>query len=278
MATLRRPIRALLAALAILAVVLPATPQTGEHRFLGPDLEVLPLTDDEIVEFLQTAEVVERQRISIGINSIERVVLERDGIRLRAGFREVDLTRKRVRIGGIFYLEFRDSYLFEPAAYRLSLALGIPSVPPAVVRKIRGADGSLQIWVEDTFEDTNQAHPDDSMAWVHQLWNMYFFDSLIYNVDRNPGNILVDHRYRRWMIDHGRAFQRKSNPFELERVGHVGRDVWERFQALQRSEYEEIFGGLLKASQIGSFMNRRDKLIEHINTLIAERTEGAVLF
>ncbi len=278
MAVPRRPIRTLLAALAVLAVVLPATPQTGEHRFLGADLEVLPLTDDEIVEFLQTAEIVERQRISIGINGIERVVLERDGIRLRAGFREVDLTKEKARIGGIFYLEFRDSYLFEPAAYRLSLALGIPNVPPAVVRKIRGADGSLQIWVEDTFEDTNQAHPDDSMAWVHQLWNMYFFDSLIYNVDRNPGNILVDHRYRRWMIDHGRAFQRKSNPFELERVGHVGRDVWERFQALQRSEYEEIFGGLLKAPQIRSFMNRRDKLIEHINTLIAERTEGAVLF
>ena len=33
-----------------------------------------------------------------------------------------------------------------------------------------------------------------------------------------------------------------------------------------------------QAPQIRSFMNRRDKLIEHINTLIAERTEGAVLF
>ncbi|MCH7825868.1 MAG: hypothetical protein IH849_13795 [Acidobacteria bacterium] len=274
----RRPVRALLAALAVLAVVLPATPQTREHRFLGPDLGVVPLTDDEIVEFLQTAEVVERERIRVGINGIDRLVLEKDGIRLRAGFREVDTRKARARVGGASYFEFRDSYLFEPAAYRLSLALGIPNVPPAVLRRIRGVAGSLQIWVEDIFEDPNQAHPDNSMAWVHQLWNMTFFDSLIYNVDRNPGNILVDHRYRLWMIDHTRAFQQQSNPFELERVGHVGRDVWERFQALERSDYDEIFGGLLKASQIGSFMNRRDKLIEHINTLIAERTEGAVLF
>ena len=67
------------------------------------------------------------------------------------------------------------------------------------------------------------------MAWARQLWNMYFFDALIYNVDRNSGNILVDQGYRLWMIDHTRAFQQKAAPFKLDRVEHVGRDVWGAF-------------------------------------------------
>ena len=274
----RAQIRALLAALAMLAVVLPAAPQSAEHRFLGPDNEALPLSDAEIVEFLRTAEIVERERISIGINGIDRVTLEQDGVRMRGGFREVDMRQDSARVGGMSYHEFRDSYFFEPAAYKLSVALGIPNVPPAVLRRVQRTRGSLQLWVEDTFEDTSDAQPDSPMAWARQLWNMTFFDSLIYNVDRNPGNILVDHQYRLWMIDHTRAFQQKSDPFELERVGHIGRDVWERFQVLQRSDYEEIFSGLLEAGQIGFFMDRRDALIEHINTLITERGEGAVLF
>ena len=87
MVTLRRPLQTLLAALAVLAVALPAAPQTAEHRFLGPDREVLPLTDDEILEFLRSGEIVEGEKISIGINGIDRLVLEKDGIRLRAGFR-----------------------------------------------------------------------------------------------------------------------------------------------------------------------------------------------
>ena len=47
--------------------------QETEHRWLGPDLEVLPLTDDEVLEFLRTASVVEQESISIGINGIERL-------------------------------------------------------------------------------------------------------------------------------------------------------------------------------------------------------------
>ena len=32
-----------------------ASPQAAEHRWVGPDLEVVPLTDDEILEFLRSA-------------------------------------------------------------------------------------------------------------------------------------------------------------------------------------------------------------------------------
>ena len=276
MALPRRPIRTLLAALAVLAVITPAAPQALEHRFLGPDAEVLPLTDDEILEFLRSAKQIERETISIGINGIDRLVLEKDGIRLRAGFREVDTREENGRVGGVTYHEFRDSYLFECAAYRLSRALGITNVPPAVLRRFGRVDGSLQLWVEDTFEDASKVEP--SMARLPLVWTMTFFDALIYNVDRNPGNYLIDHRDQLWMIDHTRAFQQKSGPYRLETVEKVPSEVWERLQALQRSDFDEIFSGLLEASQIRFFMDRREKLIEYVNKLIAERPEGTVLF
>ena len=74
-------------------------PQANEHQWLGPDLEPIPLSEDEILEFLRTAEIIERKRIKIGINGIDRLTLEKDGIRMHAGFRQVDVRLKNRRVG-----------------------------------------------------------------------------------------------------------------------------------------------------------------------------------
>ena len=255
-----------------------ASPQAAEHRWVGPDLEVVPLTDDEILEFLRSAEIVERETINIGINGIDRLTLEQDGIRLRAGFRQVDRRERDQRVGDEFYLVFRDSYFFEPAAYQLARLLGIPSVPPAVLRRINGVDGSVQVWVEELFDKDDDTRSPDALGWARQLWTMKFFDALIYNVDRNPGNLKVDHHYHLWMIDHTRAFQRKSSPFQPQYANHVSAEVWERLQSLQREDFEAAFSGLLETAEIKFFMDRRAAIIEHINALILERSRDAVIF
>lgn len=257
----------------------PATlPQASESRWVGPDLKPIPLGEDELLEFLRTAEIVEREKIKIGINGIDRLTLEKDGVRLRAGFREVDVRLKNKRVGAMRYLLFRDSFIFECAAYELARLLGIPNVPPAVPRRIDRVDGSVQLWVEDLFEDYGDRRSPDALGWVHQIWTMKFFDALIYNVDRNPGNLIVDHQYRLWLIDHTRAFQRKSSPFQVEYANHVGRDVWERLQTLEREDFDQVFSGLLESTEVSFFMDRRDKLVTHIKALIAERGEAGVLF
>ena len=80
------------------------------------------------------------------------------------------------------------------------------------------------------------------------------------------------------MIDHTRAFQSKATPFRIERVNNVRRDLWERLRALQRADFEDAFSGFLEPAQVGFFMDRRDRLIEHIHALIDERGEEAVVF
>lgn len=252
--------------------------QASGHQYLGPDLEPIPLSEDEILEFLRTADIVERVTIKIGVNGIDRLTLKQDSIRLHAGFREVDVRLRNRRVGATQYLLFRDSFVFECAAYELARLLGIPNIPPTVLRRIDGVDGSVQVWVEDLFEDVVNVRPPDALGWARQLWTMKFFDALIYNVDRNSGNLIIDHQYRLWMIDHTRAFQRKSSPFQVESTDHVSRDVWERLQTLERDDFEQAFSGLLESAEVSFFMDRREQLIAHIKALIAERSEAAVLF
>jgi hypothetical protein len=280
LSTIAPPTAAGNAAVPAMSMPAPAAAQqeTEAHRWLGPDLEPLPLTDDEIAEFLRTAQIVERTRIDIGINGIDRLTLEQGDIRLRAGFRRVDRREEDTRVGDINYLLFRDSYIFECAAYELARLLGIDSIPPTVRRSVDDVDGSVQLWLEGLVEDNNAVRPPNASAWSQQLSMMKFFDALIYNVDRNPGNLQIDQRYRLWLIDHTRAFQRKSAPFQIENVSRVDRRVWERLNSLQPEDFERVLGGLLESAEIKFFLDRREAVIAHINGLLAERPESAVLF
>ena len=66
------------------------SPRQLESPWLRPDGDPLPFkTDEEILEFLSTAEVVSMKRIGEGINQTKKVLLEKDGLRMNAAFRDV---------------------------------------------------------------------------------------------------------------------------------------------------------------------------------------------
>jgi len=80
-----------------------AAAQSGEHTrvWLGPDGNALPFkTDDEVLEFLRTAKVVSMQNIPVGVTRPRQAVLEKDGIRSRAIFRDVDSEMESFQVGG----------------------------------------------------------------------------------------------------------------------------------------------------------------------------------
>ena len=138
------------------------------------------------MEYMRTAEVLNERPIGIGINRSVKVTLEQDGVRSNAIFREVDVRRNVTSIDDVHYQLFADSYLFECAAYELATMIDLPRVPPAVLRTIGDRGGSLQIWLEDTLDEESDAfQPPIPREWVGQLWDMYFFDNLLYNIDRN---------------------------------------------------------------------------------------------
>ncbi|MCG6925327.1 MAG: hypothetical protein LJF30_08460 [Acidobacteria bacterium] len=243
------------------------------------DVEGQPLpfqSDAEILEFLRTAEVKERKRTDTGVAGAEKLLLEKDGTRAHACFRVVDIEKNNVTYGR-FYFDFRDSYRHECAAYELARWLGLDFVPPTVLRRVDGKDGSVQIWLENAL-GSQGFEPPDVRAWTSQVWDKDLFDNLILNVDRNLGNVLRDEQYKLWLIDHTRAFQPERELPNPEALARVRRQIWDRLLETTKEDLKELLGDYLDGKQLTSLAKRREALIKHVRGLIAERGEDAVLY
>ena len=86
-------------------------PASAGRVWLGPDGDPLPFkSDEEVMEFMRTAKVVSMREIGEGITRPEVVILEKEGIQMRAQFQS--------------HFGSRDTYLFNIAAYKLGVMLG----------------------------------------------------------------------------------------------------------------------------------------------------------
>jgi hypothetical protein len=259
--------------------------ETETVEWKGPDENVLPFKSyEEIEEFLQTAEVVEMEEIPSGITLPKKITLEKDGIKMHAVFRYKDFSKRRWESGQGLRMNFRDSYLFECAAYELGKILGINNIPPVVLREIDGEEGTVQAWVENAMTEEKRLKekidPPNRIRWLYQTQVMRVFDSLIYNDDRNLGNYLWDQDWRLWIIDFTRAFQSVPELKDPEKVLYCERALWEKIQNLKEEEVREKVEtpGYLTEAQVRTLMKRKEKLIEYIEELIEEKGQGAVLY
>ncbi len=235
-------------------------------------------TDEEILDFLRTARVVSETPIGVGINESKKLLLEKDGVEINAIFRDVEIERRHAKMGERVHQIFRDSYRYEGAAYELSRLLGLNNVPPVARRTIRRRRGSVQIWLSPTLDETDEDfRAPNASEWAKQLWSMYVFDNLVFNIDRNAGNILVDSRYKLWMIDHTRAFQIESELLN-DWVTRVERRLWDVLVSLTDEEIRTAMKPHLKSSEIRSLLERRAKLVEHVRKLVDERGENIVFY
>jgi len=264
--------------LAIAVLVAVATGVRAQSTWRDIDGEPLPFDETELIDFLAHAEVVDERPIGTGINQSVRLTLSRDGVTAHAIFREAEVRKRGATIEGVTYPFFADSYKFECAAYALARLLDIPNVPPVTLRRVGRRDGSAQIWLEDALdEDSDGFKPPRPRQWVQQIWDMVLFDNLIYNIDRNSGNVLVDTDYRLWMIDHTRAFQFKHELLD-DRVARVRRSSWENLLKLDEDTLRDAVRGYLTPMEIGSIRERRERLIALIEGLVAARGESAVFY
>ena len=130
----------------------PSAVEIEDGRFtavyVGETRQLYPPTDDDILEFLRTADVVSIEDVGSGTTGARRVGLEKDGARARGIFHVIDLTRERAHIGERFHAIFRDSWRGQVAAYWTARELGLTNVPPTVQRTIGSEQGSLQLWLE----------------------------------------------------------------------------------------------------------------------------------
>ena len=252
--------------------------------WISPSGDPLPFTTNtELEEFLRTAEVVKMEEIPIGVTDPRMVWLKKDGIEAKACFRDVDISqRKAVLPNKGIRKNWRDCCLFECAAYQLAKLLGLNNIPPVVMRNIKGEDGTLQIWVENATMETDRVkqsvYPPNLWRYQMQWQVMRVFDALIYNDDRNAGNILYDSDWNLWMIDHTRSFSRISDLPEPSQIKHCERNLWERLCHLNEEEVEKTIGEYIQSVELKALFKRREKLIAYIEDQIEERGEKQVLF
>lgn len=274
--------RALLQATILVLILLGTSGASAADlgsTFLAPDGAPLPFQNEaEVLDFLRTAEVIDQKPIGKGINGFRKLLLQKDGVRAHAVFRDADRTKRDTFLEGRPYPVFRDSYLFEPAAYELAKLLGVHNIPPAVLRDLGGRRGSLQLWIENVRDTEEEGFdPPSIAAWVAQLRDMILFDNLIFNTDRNSGNQLTTEDYRLMMIDHTRAFQPVADLVSPERLTHVNRQTWELFCDLTDQEIAETLRPFLKPNEISMLQIRRRLVLEHIEELIEVRGEDVVI-
>ncbi len=262
----------------------PRSDAAGGVRWKDPDGKPLPFRSDaELLVFLRTADVKSEKHLSGGVTFPTKLLLEKDGVQADAIFRDVNEQSSTPTFGaGRDGMYFRDSYVYEPAAYKLSLMLGLDNVPPATLRKLNHKSGSVQIWVENAMTDKAMKQqglqPPDLQRWNKQLQMANVFDALIYNTDRNSGNLIITPDWKIWLIDHTRAFRRNPNLQRPDSINQCERHMYEKMKGLDEAAARAVLKEDLSDYELDALFKRRALIVERLDKLIAERGEDKVLY
>ena len=228
--------------------------------------------------FLRTAEVVAREVLAVGITRPERVELEQDGVRRSANFKRMELSIPgQIRVGRETQPGMKDSWKFELAAYELDKLLGLDLVPVTVVRTIDDREGALIDWIDDVLPEYGASPAGfDLASWENIVATVWLFDYLAYNVDRSPVNVLVTPGFGVKLIDHSRAFQLFLVP--MRPLSRFPRRAIERLRRSPDDEIRERFATYLSDAEIAALLERKRRVLERVDTLLASRQESEVLF
>jgi hypothetical protein len=246
---------------------------TAHHRAEQPDSLTAPFSSRQAVEaYLRTAKVVEEKRTPEGITDPLRLTLYDGRVRHDADFKDID-----VRKMGITKLEFgaeydfKDSWKFEVAAYELDKLLSLNMVPVTVERTHKGKRGSLQFWVEGELERDRlkrNEKPPIAWKWNFQMYKVWIFDKLIFNIDRNVGNLLVTPDWKCVMIDHSRCFKCLGDVKGIKDLQIFSRSLMKALKELDEDTVKEKCSEWLTPPEISLMMQRRDQIVKHYEKLL----------
>ena len=250
---------------------------------VGVDAATAELTRAEKEQFLRQANIIRLRGLAEGITNSQRATLSDGRLTHDAHVQTVDIMKTLHTSAQGTELNFRDTYQYNLAASKLDQLLGLHMVPVTVERKVQGKAASLTWWVDDTLMTEKQRtlrkiEVPDVSRWNDQMYAVRIFDQLIYNTDRNLGNLVIDKKWNLWMIDHTRGFRahkRLKTPADVARI-RCDRGLFARLQQLDEPTLAKELGRYLGRNSIRSLLTRRDEIVEIINSQVAERGEDAV--
>jgi hypothetical protein len=237
-----------------------------------------PLTPEQQEQFLKTAKVVRARGAGKGVTGTLRATLTDGVITHDASIQTVDISMTEFRSNRGTELNFVDSWRYNVAAYRLDRLLEINMTPPSVERRFQNKDAAFTWWVDDVLMDEKarldkKIQPQSPGIWVETMQMVRVFDQLIYNVDRNMGNLLITTDWHVWAIDHTRAFRLHKTLAKPEHVARCDRGVFERLKHLDKEMLERELGEYLTGWERDAVLARRDEIVK-----IIEKAGEAGLF
>jgi hypothetical protein len=227
------------------------------------------LTLAEREEFLKKAKIIRRRGVNKGVTGTVRATLTDGIITHDASIQTINEYRQRFESNRGTEFNFTDSWRYNVAAYRLDRLLDLGMIPPSVERYFEGKKASYTWWVDDVLMDEGarlkgKIDAPDPQRWNEQMWHVRLFDQLIYNTDRNLGNLLIDEDWAVWMIDHSRAFRLLSEPKSPANISKVDRRVFERLKALDRATLDAALKNYLTPGEMKALLQRRDAIVAYI--------------
>ena len=227
------------------------------------------LTDVEKEEFLGTAKVIKRRKVPVGITQSERATLSDGRLTHDAHIQTVDISKAQFQTTSGVEVNFRDSYKFNIAAYKLDRLLGLNMVPVSVERKVAGELAAVTWWLDDImmmdkggYTEKIQVPVAKRTSWNHQMYQVRLFNELIYNTDANLGNLLITNDWNIRIVDFSRAFRIRKDlrtPADLVRCD---RRIYDALRQLDEETLKRELGPYLRKNEIAGLLARRDKLLK----------------
>lgn len=238
---------------------------------------------EEIEHFLATAQITDFHRLSEGVTNAVRATLSDGKSSHDAQIQQIDISKPSYPTAKGWELNFRDYWGYNVAAYRLSRILSLDRVPVSVRREIEGKGAAVTWWIDNLLmtEKTRfltKVRPPDVDDWNRQMYTVRVFDQLIYNTDRNLGNLVITEDWKIWMIDHTRAFRLHKELENPQQLVMCERGLLQAMRRLDRISLSRELGEYLTSDEIEALLARRDKMVDHFDRQIAQDGEEKVLF
>ncbi len=254
-------------ALVALCVATPVARPWSDQDQVAQPATATPLSDDQIEAFLRDAKVVKTKSVGKGVTGTLRATMTDGTLTHDAQIQQVEEKKTQFEAAGAAEFNFEDSWRFNVAAYRVDRLIGLQMVPVTVSRKWKSAPAAFTWWIDDVMMDEgkrlkDKTQPPDSGLWNEQMQMVRVFDQLIYNVDRNMGNLLIGKTWRVWAIDHTRAFRTQNTLKTPANVTRCDRQVVERLKQLNKDGLKKSIGEFVTEYQINGLLARRDKIVE----------------
>lgn len=235
---------------------------------LATQAQTIPsaLTDTEKEAFLLKASIVRTRGAGKGITGSLRGTLTDGTITHDVHIQTIDESKQEFRSTGGTEFNFRDSWMFNVAAYKIDRLIGLKLIPVTVARRHKSDPASFTWWVDDVMMDEAErlkkkiAAP-DPIVWNEEIQLVRLFDQLIYNIDRNLGNLVITNDWTMWAIDHTRAFRNFDTLKTPGNIARCDRQVFDGLKALNKASLQKEVGQYLQQWQIDSLLKRRDVIV-----------------